>query len=114
MFSLIGAHQNTLESLPQIIAATMIVGLKYPIYAASLCGLWSVSRFFYTIGYSTGDPARVRNFPSHFQLVQQLMVHIIAWLLGRPPWQLHCHAWSSSRWIDIYRLPDDLRMSACR
>ncbi|KAJ3555876.1 hypothetical protein NM688_g2337 [Phlebia brevispora] len=55
------AHQNTLEWLPQVLTSTLIVGLKYPVYAASLCGVWTAARFIYTIGYSTGDPAK-RNF----------------------------------------------------
>lgn len=56
-----GAHQNTLEWLPQVIASTLVVGLKYPVYAATLCGVWTTARFVYTIGYSTGVPAKVRN-----------------------------------------------------
>lgn len=54
----VGAHQNTLESLPQVISATLIVGLKYPYLAAGVCGVWTVARLFYTIGYSSGDPER--------------------------------------------------------
>ncbi|THG98099.1 hypothetical protein EW026_g4028 [Hermanssonia centrifuga] len=52
------AHQNTLEWLPQIIASTLIVGLKYPIPAAALCGLWTASRFLYTFGYTSGGPGK--------------------------------------------------------
>jgi glutathione S-transferase len=56
----VGAHQNTLEYLPQVIVSTFIVGLKYPYLAAAVCGTWTVSRLLYTIGYSTGDPKKVR------------------------------------------------------
>ncbi|EKM48317.1 uncharacterized protein PHACADRAFT_49759, partial [Phanerochaete carnosa HHB-10118-sp] len=52
------AHQNTLESLPQLISATLIVGLKYPYFAAAACGTWTVARLLYTIGYSSGDPKK--------------------------------------------------------
>ncbi|KAI0363743.1 membrane-associated proteins in eicosanoid and glutathione metabolism [Pilatotrama ljubarskyi] len=52
------AHQNTLEQLPIILGSTVIGGLTYPVLAASLCGLWTFARIFYTIGYSTGDPKK--------------------------------------------------------
>ncbi|KZT08544.1 membrane-associated proteins in eicosanoid and glutathione metabolism [Laetiporus sulphureus 93-53] len=55
------AHQNTLEYLPIILSGTLVMSLKYPVAAACMCGVWSLSRFIYTIGYSTGDPTR-RNF----------------------------------------------------
>jgi len=52
------AHQNTLENIPMVWATTLIVGLKMPILAASLCGLWSLSRVSYTLGYVSGDPQK--------------------------------------------------------
>ncbi|KAI0931323.1 hypothetical protein AcV5_005164 [Taiwanofungus camphoratus] len=52
------AHQNTLEYLPAVITSTLITSLKHPILGASLCGAWTAARFFYTIGYSTGDPTK--------------------------------------------------------
>jgi hypothetical protein len=52
-------HLRDMNKLMLLGHSTLIVGLRYPIYAASLCGLWSVSRIFYTIGYSTGDAKRV-------------------------------------------------------
>ncbi|EPQ60499.1 membrane-associated proteins in eicosanoid and glutathione metabolism [Gloeophyllum trabeum ATCC 11539] len=52
------AHQNTLEQLPIVLISTILVGLKRPILAASLCGAWSFARVLYTIGYATGDPER--------------------------------------------------------
>ncbi|EJC99660.1 uncharacterized protein FOMMEDRAFT_112727 [Fomitiporia mediterranea MF3/22] len=56
------AHQNTLESAPHVILSTLVTGLKYPYLAAALGGTWIAGRFFYTIGYSTGDPDKVRVF----------------------------------------------------
>lgn len=44
-----------------ILTSTLITGLKYPVVAASLCGVWTFSKIFYTIGYSTGDPKKVRD-----------------------------------------------------
>ncbi|OCH96439.1 membrane-associated proteins in eicosanoid and glutathione metabolism [Obba rivulosa] len=58
------AHQNTLENLPTVLFSTLILGLKHPVYAASLCGVWTVFRVFYTIGYSTGDPKKRNLFGS--------------------------------------------------
>ena len=60
MFVRSGAHQNTLEDLPIIVANTLIGGVTHPVVAAALCGTWVFSRILYTIGYSTGDPAKVR------------------------------------------------------
>jgi len=52
------AHQNTLENIPTVWATTLVVGLKMPVLAASLCGLWSLSRVSYTFGYISGDPQK--------------------------------------------------------
>lgn len=38
---------------------TLITGLKYPIPAAAVCGLWTVGRITFTQGYISGDPQRV-------------------------------------------------------
>ena len=43
-----------------MIASTFIVGLKFPYFAAAACGTWTLARFVYTIGYSSGDPKKVR------------------------------------------------------
>ena len=45
------AHQNTLESAPSVAAQTMMVGLMHPVTAAALCGIWSVGRVAYVVGY---------------------------------------------------------------
>ncbi|KAK7022832.1 hypothetical protein VNI00_016913 [Paramarasmius palmivorus] len=65
------AHQNTLESIPIIYLTTALSAVEYPVLAASLCGLWTVSRVFYTRGYITGDPQkRLRGgFPGSIALV---------------------------------------------
>ncbi|KAM5531407.1 hypothetical protein V8D89_014931 [Ganoderma adspersum] len=60
------AHQNTLESLPMILASTLITGVKYPKVAASLCRVWTVCRVLYTIGYSTGIPKKRNLFGNFF------------------------------------------------
>ncbi|CAE6522686.1 unnamed protein product [Rhizoctonia solani] len=52
------AHQNTLEWLPHVLFFTAFLGLRRPILAASLGGLWSASRVLYTIGYASGDPKK--------------------------------------------------------
>ncbi|KAF8807782.1 membrane-associated proteins in eicosanoid and glutathione metabolism [Phlegmacium glaucopus] len=50
------AHQNTLENIPLVFVVTTITGLQFPVYAASACALWTLSRISYTRGYVTGDP----------------------------------------------------------
>ncbi|ESK88514.1 hypothetical protein Moror_3213 [Moniliophthora roreri MCA 2997] len=52
------AHQNTLENIHIVWLTTCITAIKYPILAASLTGLWTLSRYFYTRGYVTGDPSK--------------------------------------------------------
>ncbi|EIW83550.1 membrane-associated proteins in eicosanoid and glutathione metabolism [Coniophora puteana RWD-64-598 SS2] len=52
------AHQNTLESLPTVLISTAIAGVQFPTYAAAGLGLWVAGRVLYTIGYSTGEPAK--------------------------------------------------------
>ncbi|EJC99659.1 membrane-associated proteins in eicosanoid and glutathione metabolism [Fomitiporia mediterranea MF3/22] len=54
------AHQNTLESVPHVILSVLVTGLKYPHLAAALGGAWVIGKVLYTIGYSTGDPNKVR------------------------------------------------------
>ncbi|EPT01602.1 membrane-associated proteins in eicosanoid and glutathione metabolism [Fomitopsis schrenkii] len=75
------AHQNTLEYLPLIITGTLITSLKYPILAAAACGTWAASRFVYTIGYSSGDPAKRNNLGAG-------LFGMLSWitLLGASTW----------------------------
>ena len=40
--------------------SVLVTGLKYPHVAAGLGTAWFVGRVLYTLGYSTGDPAKVR------------------------------------------------------
>ncbi|KAJ8589207.1 membrane-associated proteins in eicosanoid and glutathione metabolism [Rhizopogon salebrosus TDB-379] len=52
------AHQNTIEHMPLIIVTTLVTAMKHPVFAGYACGFWAVSRVLYTIGYTTGDPAK--------------------------------------------------------
>ncbi|QRV72883.1 glutathione S-transferase, microsomal [Ceratobasidium sp. AG-Ba] len=52
------AHQNTLEWLPHVLFFLPFLGLRHPIAAASLGAGWNVGRILYTLGYTTGDPAK--------------------------------------------------------
>jgi len=52
------AHQNTLEAVPTFLFLQLFAGLKYPYFAAGLGAAWVAGRVIYTMGYSTGDPAK--------------------------------------------------------
>jgi len=52
------SHANTLEYLPQIIAAILFSGIRHAIAAAALGTGWVIGRVFYTIGYTSGDPSK--------------------------------------------------------
>ncbi|EGO29224.1 hypothetical protein SERLADRAFT_365244 [Serpula lacrymans var. lacrymans S7.9] len=52
------AHANTLETLPVVLLSTLVASLKNPYYASYACGLWVFARILYTLGYTTGDPAK--------------------------------------------------------
>merc|ERR1719463_882118 len=45
-------HQNMLETLPSVIAMTLVGGLKYPKVAATLSLAYCVGNFFYAKGYA--------------------------------------------------------------
>jgi len=49
---------DMLEYLPNALACQMVMGLKYPVVAAVLGGVWAISRLIYAAGYSTGDPSK--------------------------------------------------------
>ncbi|KAG0244373.1 hypothetical protein B0O80DRAFT_275423 [Mortierella sp. GBAus27b] len=51
-------HQNTLEGFAAYLLVLMFAGLKYPIPAAALGGVWILGRVLYFIGYTTGDPTK--------------------------------------------------------
>lgn len=40
--------------------STLLTALKFPVFAATALGFWSLSRVSYTRGYITGDPKKVR------------------------------------------------------
>ena len=50
------AHQNTVEGMAMFLVELVIVGLFYPLFAASCGGLWSVGRILYGYGYAKNGP----------------------------------------------------------
>jgi len=74
------AHANSLELIPIVLITTIVTGLKYPKFAAIACGLWSVSRVPYTLGYATGDPSK-RN-----SVIGRLAIPICLVLIGTSIW----------------------------
>ncbi|CAA6664305.1 unnamed protein product [Spirodela intermedia] len=49
-------HQNSLELMPLFFVTLLLGGIQHPVLAAALGALYTVSRFFYFRGYSTGIP----------------------------------------------------------
>ncbi|PWN90352.1 membrane-associated proteins in eicosanoid and glutathione metabolism [Acaromyces ingoldii] len=52
------AHANTLELTPTFLVSTLLAGLSAPRVATVLAATWLVSRVFYTLGYTTGNPKK--------------------------------------------------------
>lgn len=51
-------NNNLLCYLMVLHHSTILTALKYPIFASSALGIWSISRIGYTRGYLTGNPAK--------------------------------------------------------
>ncbi|XP_073155107.1 uncharacterized protein [Henckelia pumila] len=51
-------HQNSLEMMPVFFMLLILGGIKHPVICAALGVAYSVSRFYYFKGYSTGDPQK--------------------------------------------------------
>ncbi|KAI4299675.1 hypothetical protein L6164_033110 [Bauhinia variegata] len=49
-------HQNSLEMMPMFFMFMILGGLKHPSISAACGGLYTVGRYLYFTGYSTGDP----------------------------------------------------------
>ncbi|XP_076916038.1 uncharacterized protein LOC143575596 [Bidens hawaiensis] len=49
-------HQNSLESLAIFFVLMVVGGLKHPLICTALGLAYTVARFFYFTGYSSGDP----------------------------------------------------------
>lgn len=49
-------HQNSLEMMPIFFMLMILGGLRHPCTCAVFGALYTVTRFFYFKGYSTGDP----------------------------------------------------------
>lgn len=57
------AHQNTLEVVPHTLFTILFSGLRYPTIAIAFGSIWLFGRIIYTVGYSSGDPAKVCSVP---------------------------------------------------
>ncbi|CAG8433634.1 1202_t:CDS:2 [Ambispora gerdemannii] len=61
------AHQNSLETQPQVLFMLAMTGLKYPLFASGVGLVWVIGRIFFASGYQTGRPAnRSRGGFGHF------------------------------------------------
>ncbi|MQL81706.1 hypothetical protein Taro_014157 [Colocasia esculenta] len=78
-------HQNSLELMPLFFVTLLLGGLQHPVLAAALGAFYTVARFLYFKGYSTGEPAnRLKlgglNFPALLGLIlctASLGVHLL-------------------------------------
>ncbi|EDQ90427.1 uncharacterized protein MONBRDRAFT_31833 [Monosiga brevicollis MX1] len=52
------AHQNLLENTPTFLTLLFLAAIKYPLYTAIGGQVYVASRFFYALGYCTGDPEK--------------------------------------------------------
>ncbi|KAF6759916.1 hypothetical protein DFP72DRAFT_1063650 [Ephemerocybe angulata] len=52
------ANGNTMENIPLVFTNTIVVGLRWPLLGAALCGTWVIGKFAYTNGYMSGDPEK--------------------------------------------------------
>merc|ERR1712129_111886 len=51
-------HQQAMETYPQIVACSLLGGLKHPVLACFGQTLWMISRWKWAAGYATGDPSK--------------------------------------------------------
>ena len=52
-----------LENVPILWSCTLIAGIKFPAMSAALLGVYTLTRIPYTLGYKTGNPAKVSPRP---------------------------------------------------
>lgn len=67
------AHLQFTENVALTLVAGWITGLYCPNTAAALLATWAVSRFFYVVAYTSGDPEK-RNIPGSVNTLSQLGV----------------------------------------
>ncbi|RRT41692.1 hypothetical protein B296_00055759 [Ensete ventricosum] len=60
--------QNSLEMMPVFFATLLVGGLQLPVIAAGLGGFYTVARFFYFKGYSSGLPENRLRIGYYFSL----------------------------------------------
>ncbi|XP_052491069.1 uncharacterized protein LOC105790394 isoform X1 [Gossypium raimondii] len=51
-------HQNSLEMMPMFFVLMILGGMAHPCISAALGLFYTVTRYFYFTGYSTGDPQK--------------------------------------------------------
>ncbi|KAJ9564730.1 hypothetical protein OSB04_000696 [Centaurea solstitialis] len=56
LFNCIQRTSNSLEALPVFFTLLLLGGIRHPITCTVLGMVYTVSRFFYFTGYSSGDP----------------------------------------------------------
>ncbi|KOS17333.1 Microsomal glutathione S-transferase 3 [Escovopsis weberi] len=72
------AHANFTENHTALLGSLLISGLKFPLLAASLGGLWSVARLAYLIGYTSSSGPKGRMVGSTFSFLADAMLKVVA------------------------------------
>ena len=63
------SHILTINVVPDLfpLRRTLITSLMHPLLAAAACSTWVAFRAVYTVGYSSGDPAKVSKMSTQRQ-----------------------------------------------
>jgi hypothetical protein len=62
--------------------STILSSVQYPKIAAGLLGAWVAGRFFYTLGYSTGNPANRNGGLARLQYIGVLGAYLTVYSVG--------------------------------
>lgn len=79
------AHQNFNENHVSALGAMLIAGLKYPMAAAVLGGVWSVNRVVYAIGYTNGAEGGKGRY---YGVLWMLAHYVMIGMAGKAAWDL--------------------------
>jgi glutathione S-transferase len=80
------AHQNFGENHPTALGALMIAGLRYPVAAAVLGGVWAVNRVVYAIGYTRSGEQGGKG--RYYGILWMLAHYVLVGMAGKSAWDI--------------------------